>query len=112
MLLNQRIGRLRPYIQGISSYISIAIQSEDFRDRFFSHETGNVGQGNVGMRAVTTEAIALPPFEEQKVIIVELERSFSIANRLCTQVDGDLKRAERFRQSILKKAFSGKLINN
>lgn len=110
LLLNQRIARLRPYIQDISSYVAIAIQSEGFRDRFFAHETGNVGQGNVGMRAVTTEAIALPPFEEQKVIIVELERSFSMADRICTQVDGDLKRAERLRQSILKKAFSGKLI--
>ena len=65
--------------------------NEDFRDRFFSHETGNVGQGNVGMRAVTIEAIALTPFEEQKVIIDELERSFSMADRICTQVNEDLK---------------------
>lgn len=84
--------------------------NEDFRDRFFSHETGNVGQGNVGMRAVTIEAIALPPFEEQKVIIDELERSFSMADRICTQVNEDLKRADRLRQSILKKAFSGQLL--
>jgi len=84
--------------------------NEDFRDRFFSYETDNVGQGNVGMRAVTIEAIALTPFEEQKVIIDELERSFSMADRICTQVNEDLKRADRLRQSILKKAFSGKLL--
>lgn len=112
LLLNQRIARLRPYIQGISSYISIAIQSEDFRDRFFSYETGNVGQGNVGMRAVTIEVIALPPLAEQEKIIVALKRSFSMADRIYTQVDRNLKRADRLRQSILKKAFSGKLIQN
>lgn len=91
-------------------YISIAIQSKDFRDSFFSYETGNVGQGNVGMRAVTIEAIALPPLAEQKIIMGELERNFSVADRIYTQVDGDLKRAERLRQSILSKAFTGKLV--
>ena len=36
----------------------------------------------------------------------------SVAERIETQVDRELIRADRLYQSILKKAFSGKLLNN
>ena len=64
LLLNQRIARLRPYLSEFSRYISLYLQSEKFRDEFFSYETGNVGQGNVGMKAVTEVLINIPSTEE------------------------------------------------
>ncbi len=110
LLLNQRIARLRPYLQEVSTYLSIVLQSEVYRNRFFSYETGNVGQGNVSMKAVTIEPIPLPPLEEQITIIREYERGVSVANNVEREVETNLKRTERLRQSILRKAFSGKLV--
>lgn len=53
--------------------------------------------------------IALPPIEEQHQIVSEIEKRFSVADRLEQTIDKSLAKAEQLRQSILKKAFEGKL---
>jgi len=52
----------------------------------------------------------LPSFEEQAIIIQEVESRLSISEEIERTVDANLKRAERLRQSILKQAFSGELV--
>ncbi len=109
LLLNQRIARLRP-ASGIEPYfIALTLQSESYRNRFFARETGNVGQGNVGMAAVTIEAVPLAPKKEQIRIVDAIDRHLSLIRETEIQVDTNLKRAERLHQSILGKAYSGDL---
>ena len=50
------------------------------------------------------------PVIEQKAIILELENHLSKVAILERDVDTNLARADRLRQSILKKAFSGQLV--
>ena len=52
----------------------------------------------------------LPPLTEQGQIISEIERHLSIADEVEVTIGAELTRAERLRQSILKQAFSGKLV--
>ena len=54
--------------------------------------------------------VPIPPLTEQEQIVSELERHLSAADEIEATVDTELKRAERLRQSILKHAFSGKLV--
>ncbi len=54
--------------------------------------------------------IALPPLAEQHQIVAEVERRLSIVAGAEAQVDANLRRADRLRQSILKQAFSGQLV--
>ncbi len=54
--------------------------------------------------------IPLPPLPEQHKIIEEIERRFSVADEVEKVVEQSLKQAERLRQSILKRAFEGKLV--
>ena len=54
--------------------------------------------------------IPVPPLEEQKDIIEEIERISSIEIELNTVIQANITRADRLRQSILKKAFSGQLV--
>ena len=54
--------------------------------------------------------IPLPPLLEQHKIVEEIERRFSIADEVEKVVEQSLKQAERLRQSILKRAFEGKLV--
>ena len=112
LLLNQRIARLRPFNGLLPKYLEIAMQSEAYRNRFFSYETGNVGQGNVGMSAISKEPILLPPLLEQQAIIDEIEIRLSIVEETETTIETNIRRAERLRQSILKEAFSGRLIQS
>jgi type I restriction enzyme S subunit len=52
----------------------------------------------------------VPPEPEQYAIVEAIERIFSSTVRLHTDVEADLGRADSLRQSILRKAFSGKLV--
>lgn len=51
--------------------------------------------------------IPLPPIVEQQRIIAEVDSRLSLANVVAAQVNANLKRAERLRQTILIKCFSG-----
>ena len=52
----------------------------------------------------------LPPLTEQEQIVSELERCLSGADGVEATIESELIRAERLRHSILKHAFSGKLV--
>ena len=52
----------------------------------------------------------LPPLSEQQAIVSEVESRLSVADEVEKTITAELKRAEQLRQSILKKAFSGKLV--
>ncbi len=52
----------------------------------------------------------LPSLQEQQFILSEIERRLSIIDSLEATVEESLKQAGGLRQSILKQAFSGKLV--
>ena len=53
--------------------------------------------------------IPLLPLEEQQQIMEEVDLNISITNTFEDEININIKRAERLHQSILKKAYSGKL---
>jgi type I restriction enzyme S subunit len=54
--------------------------------------------------------VPLPPRAEQDRISEEAERHISVAEEIEYQISRGLSRADRLRQSILKRAFEGKLV--
>jgi type I restriction enzyme S subunit len=52
----------------------------------------------------------LPPIEEQVAIIEEVDRHFSMIEAAERAISMSLVRASRLRQSILKRAFEGRLV--
>lgn len=54
--------------------------------------------------------VPLPSVAEQDQIISEVERRLSVADQIEKTINTSLKQAERLRQSILKRAFAGKLV--
>jgi type I restriction enzyme S subunit len=54
--------------------------------------------------------IPLPPLAEQRRIVAEVERRLSVADQVANTVEQSLAHAERLRQSILKRAFEGRLV--
>ena len=70
----------------------------------------------VGLLRVPTDymrkvPIPLPPLLEQQAIVSEVESRLSVADEVEKIVTAELKRAEQLRQSILKQAFSGRLVS-
>ncbi len=64
----------------------------------------------IDREAILNVKIPLLSLSEQQKIVQEIELHFSIADQVETIVDQNLKKAETLRQSILKKAFEGKLV--
>ena len=69
-----------------------------------------MGQANVNGTKLAAMPIPLPPLAEQHRIVAEVERRLSVIQQAEATVEVGLNRAERLRQSILKEAFSGKLV--
>ena len=110
-LFNYHIMRLRfakgvilprffmEYVQG-SSEVSRYV-------REVNHGATRDGINTVQLLGMPT---ALPPLAEQRRIVAEVERRLSVIQQAEAAVEANLTRAERLRQSILKQAFSGKLV--
>ena len=67
-------------------------------------------QKNINLRTLSQLGIVLPPLAEQHRIVAEVERRLSVVQELEATVEANLKRAERLRRAILKRAFEGKLV--
>lgn len=67
-------------------------------------------QPKLTQAAMNKIQIPLPPLAEQTRIVTEVERRLSVVEELESMVSANLQRATRLRQSILQKAFTGKLL--
>lgn len=70
-----------------------------------------VARKTLNLEDVRVAPIVLPPEAEQSLIVDEVERLLSFVEEVEVAIDSNLKRADRLRQSILKQAFSGRLIS-
>lgn len=91
-----------------SRHISFYVNSTYGRSWIKAVVSQQVGQANVNGTKLQSLSIPLPSHAEQQKIIEEVERCLSVAEEIEAAVEANLKRAQRLRQSILKKAFSGK----
>jgi type I restriction enzyme S subunit len=54
--------------------------------------------------------IPFAPLKEQQLIVDELESKLTVCDKIEETITNSLLQAETLRQSILKKAFEGKLV--
>jgi type I restriction enzyme S subunit len=66
---------------------------------------------NVNASKLKQISIPLPPLAEQRRIVAEVGRRLSVGDKMEETISESLKKVEALRQSILKKAFEGKLPN-
>jgi len=81
---------------------------------FVLNQVGELCKGStrnfLNQRILKTIVFPIPTPSEQEVIISEVERHFSIADKAEQVVATALKQSGRLRQSILKRAFQGTLV--
>ena len=90
-------------------YVEFYLRSRDGRARLISGAKWAVNQASINQEDVKRTPLPLPPLAEQTRIVAEVERRLSVVEELESVVTANLLRATRLRQSILQKAFSGKL---
>lgn len=105
-LLNQRVAALRfDTMIALPEFFRYYLSSLNYRNQFFKYETGNVGQGNVGIKALCEPAVPCPPLDTQKKIVDQISARLSVCDSIEKTVDTALAQADAMRQSILKQAF-------
>lgn len=103
--------RVRPSLLVSSEWVEYALRSPATRSYFKTSAQGIAGSmPKISQDIVAATAIALAPQKEQPRILAEVERRLSVLTALETTVATNLARCDRLRQSILKRAFEGKLV--
>ena len=99
------------FIHGSSpDYACFYINSQYGRAYIGRVRSQQVGQANVNGTKLAAMPLPLPTLPEQLRIVSEVERRLSIIQQAESTVETSLKRVDRLRQSILKRAFCGQLV--
>ena len=90
-------------------YLLYCLQSQIIQNQITRFRSGTA-QPQLPIREFQEFGLPIPSIEEQREIIKIVKLQLSVKKKLTRTIDSALARAELLRQSILKKAFSGKLV--
>jgi len=108
--VNQDIQALTPYLVNSQYLYWFAISNElDIRN--------NCAKDGTTVESIETSLLKAYPvtlcsLQEQTQIVQEIESRLSVCDKLSDTLKDQLKKAEALRQSILKKAFEGRLLSD
>lgn len=109
-IINPRLVKLSLDEQLVEArFIQILLEAPVIKDYFARTSHGGT-MDILNLTLLKELPIPLPPLEEQRFIVEEVERRLSVVDKLEATVEANLKQAGGLRQSILKQAFSGKLV--
>jgi type I restriction enzyme S subunit len=107
--INQAIVVFRPTEAISNRLLAFWLRSDGLLARLGGTAKATAGQFNVQVTTCRKLALPVPPLAEQTRIVEEVERRLSVVDELEGVVSANLQRAIRLRQSILQKAFTGKM---
>jgi type I restriction enzyme S subunit len=102
--------RFRPYNGLTPEFALIVFRAYLWNGRFQRIARWTTNIAHLGASRFSQLEFPLPPVSEQAQIVIEVERCLSEALQTEQIIEMSLKRAQRLRQSVLKQAFGGKLV--
>ena len=112
-LLNQRVLKMRPWLEDMLEYMYYAINSEYFHYTV-SHQGGGSAQANLKLGHVLSMLIPLAPLKEEIRIVDKINTIMPLVYQYETtflkqkKLNSELN--ERLKSAILKEAIQGKLV--
>jgi type I restriction enzyme S subunit len=94
----------------LPNWLNLYLSSSQARKFIESNAASSAGQHNISLSLIHTMLIPLPPITEQKILIEQCQEQLSLDNEISKIIAKNTLRASCLRQSILKQAFSGKLV--
>lgn len=93
-----------------SHYLNHFLNSVGGRAQLLQNAKHAVNQASINQKDVSNVFVPLCSLKEQYQIVQEIESRLSICDQVEANIQESLAKAEALRQSILKKAFEGKLL--
>ena len=112
-LLNQRVLKMRPWLEDMLEYIYYAINSEYFHYTV-SHQGGGSAQANLKLGHVLSMLIPLAPLKEEIRIVDKINTIMPLVHQYETtflkqkKLNSELN--DRLKSAILQEAIQGKLV--
>lgn len=107
--LNQRVACIRPIINDINiKYLFYYLDRQEFRDACIKNSKGSA-QLNMSTGWLKQQAVPICPIEKQNQLVDFLDNEFHYLDEAKDQIQSVIDSSEERKQSILHKAFSGKL---
>jgi type I restriction enzyme S subunit len=104
--------RLRPYQTILNSkYLYYQIISHELRKQIEEKAKSTSGVNNINSGEIESLLLSIQSLEEQNQIVQEIESRLSVCDKIEETIETTLAKSEALRQSILKKAFEGKLLS-
>ncbi|SKC85030.1 restriction endonuclease subunit S [Ohtaekwangia koreensis] len=95
----------------IPEYLEILLNTPKYSKEIGKMKTGISDSGvNLTQKGFLKILLPVPMIKEQKSIVLEIESRLSVCDKVEETINQSLSQAETLRQSILKKAFEGKLL--
>jgi type I restriction enzyme S subunit len=104
------IFRARVYAdQLLSEWLLYYTNSEQGQKYFSDSSKQTTNLASINLTQLRSCPIPIPPLEEQRRIVAEVERRLESAQAVEAAVEAGLKRSRRLRQAVLRSAFEGRL---
>jgi len=100
----------RPHPKMLNSLFLYYYLSSQTVKKYLDENAGGTTMANLNLKIVNDIPISLPSLKEQQLIVDELESKLTVCDKIEETISQSLQQAEILRQSILKKAFEGKLV--
>nr|WP_299205885.1 restriction endonuclease subunit S [uncultured Brumimicrobium sp.] len=108
--VSQSVALMKPINPRVTPFLHIYFQSDVYGAKMINGLVYGVGRPVLSLENMREAPVTICSFEEQEEIISLIESQFSIIDNLEETIESGMKKSEALRQSILKKAFEGKLV--
>lgn len=108
--VSQSVALMKLLDNRLSKYLWYYFQSRTYGEGLVGGLVYGVGRPVLSLENMREVPVAICTVEEQCDIVEEIESRLSVCDKIEESIEQGLQRAEALRQSILKKAFEGKLV--
>ncbi|WP_424353263.1 restriction endonuclease subunit S [Methanosarcina mazei] len=95
----------------VPKYYYYYFHTMEVRQYIHENMVSSAGQNTVSQGTIKSVLVPFSSHSEQQAIVQEIETRLSVCDKIEQDIKDNLEKAEALRQSILKKAFEGKLLN-
>jgi len=108
--VNQHIALCRPKQGFNKKYVGYWVIAKTGGYHYLNKMTKGATKAGLGLDDIKNFPVPFPALSEQHAIVAEIESRLSVCDKTEESIEQSLKLSESLRQSILKKAFEGKLV--
>lgn len=108
---NQQINAIVPKENLLPEYVYFYVISAQFQNLILENASSTT-LPILNKSKFEALPILLPPLSEQNLIAAQIEKRFKAADSALNLIEQNLKKAEILKQSILSKAFNGRLVKD